>query len=389
MNNFLDNFLLFLPNLIVGILILIIGFVVALLVKKLVVKLLSKSRVKNKLSTKSTNPVEVDKMTNLIGNLVFLLVFFLFLPVVFEKLAITGLATPFANFSGSIIAFLPKLIAAAVILYIGFFVAKIIRDVVAVLLVKVGLDRLVNKYLGGQKVKISDVLANVAYAFVIVPLIIIALDLVGLHAISEPAKNIIASFLNYVPKIFVALLLVAVGVFLAKLLANLLENLLLGLNVDGLLARVGITQSFKLSTIISKVVMVVLIVVFVVEALTVLELQVLQTIGQAIIAYLPLVLSSVLILIGAYLLASFVEKKIVENNSDHRFLAVAVKFVILGLAAFMILSQLGFAKNIVEYAFIIVVGAVAVAFALAFGLGGRNFASKKLDELDRKIEEKK
>ena len=56
------------------------------------------------------------------------------------------------------------------------------------------------------------------------------------------------------------------------------------------------------------------------------------------------------------------------------------------LAGFMILSQLGIASQIVNTAFEIFLAAVAVAFALAFGLGGKDFAKKTLDKVDEKIE---
>ena len=393
MQQFLNNLEASLPSLLVGILLLVVAFVVATLVKKFVAKLLNKGSLKEKLTARNADPRESDKMVSLLANLAFLVVFVLFLPAIFSKLNLDGLSAPFTNFTNSIVTFLPNLLAAAVILYIGFFVARIVRDVVSALLVRLGVDGFINKYVNAESekvnVKVSDVLANIVYAFIIVPLIIIALDLVGLHVISEPAKNIINTFLSYVPKIFTALLLIAVGVFIARLLANLLQNILVGFNVDGLLAKAGIKREFKLSDLISKLVLVVLVVVFAVEALNVLDLAVLTGIGGAIISYLPLVLSAAIIMVGAYVLANFVESKIVERDPRHRFVALLVKVLILGVAVFMTLSQLGFAENIVEYAFIILVGAVGVAFALSFGLGGRDFAKDKLAKLDRKLEEEK
>ena len=66
--------------------------------------------------------------------------------------------------------------------------------------------------------------------------------------------------------------------------------------------------------------------------------------------------------------------------------AKIVKIAIYTLAAFMILSQLELAQNIVTIAFVVTLGAIAVAFALAFGLGGKDFAKKTLDKVDDKIE---
>lgn len=392
MDNFLESITGSLPGILAGVLILILAFVIAILIKKAIVKLLNKGSIKSKLASKNADPGEADKIIGLLGNIVFVVIFLLFLPAALAKLGLGAVATPFAGFTSFILDFLPKLVAAIVILYIGFFVAKVIRDIVSTLLARVGVDRFVSKHVkneGENSVKISEVLANIVYAFIIVPLIIVALDIVGLTAIAEPARNIINDFLGYVPKIFVAVLLIGVGFFIARLISNLLKSILAGLNVDGLLAKVGVSKSFNLSEIISKVVLVVLMIIFSVEALNVLNLEVLTNIGGSIIAYLPLVLGALLILVGAYLLGNYAEKKIVEKNPKNAFLAMTVKTVILAVAVFMSLSQLGLAKNIVEHAFIIVLGAIAVAFALAFGIGGKDFAKDKLNKLDKKIDSEK
>lgn len=390
MNNFIDNVTGALPDILVGILILIVAFIVATLVKKFVVKLISGSKLKNKISAMNNDENETKSMIDLIGNLAFLIIFLLFLPAVFSRLGLEAIATPFANFTTFALNFLPNLIAAVVILYIGFFVAKIIKDVVETILRKSGLNEFVSSGLKMNeepKVKMSEVLSNIVYAFIIIPLIIAALDILGLTAISEPAKIILVDFLSYVPKIFVAALLIGVGFFLARFLSSLLENILISVNTDGLLAKVGIKESFKLSELISKIVMVIIMIIFTVEALNVLQLQVFRNIGAAIITYLPLVLSSILILVGGYILANYLEKKIIERDPKQRTLALILKTVLLIFAVFMTLTQLGFAKNIVEYAFIILLGAVAVAFAIAFGIGGKDFAKDKLNKLDNKLEQ--
>ena len=85
--------------------------------------------------------------------------------------------------------------------------------------------------------------------------------------------------------------------------------------------------------------------------------------------------------IGGNILASFLTKV-----TDNKVLASTIRYGILVLAIFMALDQLKFAQNIVTTSFTIILGAFAVAFALAFGLGGRDFAAKQLDKLDKKID---
>ena len=55
------------------------------------------------------------------------------------------------------------------------------------------------------------------------------------------------------------------------------------------------------------------------------------------------------------------------------------------MAAFMAMSQLGIASRIVTMLFGAIVIAGAAAFAIAFGVGGRNWAAKKLEEMDNKL----
>jgi hypothetical protein len=63
------------------------------------------------------------------------------------------------------------------------------------------------------------------------------------------------------------------------------------------------------------------------------------------------------------------------------------KYAILTLAIFMALSQLGIAKSIVNAAFILILGGLALAFGIAFGLGGKEFASKYLEKFDKTLNE--
>ena len=55
----------------------------------------------------------------------------------------------------------------------------------------------------------------------------------------------------------------------------------------------------------------------------------------------------------------------------------------------MVLNQLGIATKIVNSAFVIILAALGVAFAIAFGIGGRDFAKKTLDDASKKLEENK
>src|SRR5699024_1281789 len=120
-------------------------------------------------------------------------------------------------------------------------------------------------------------------------------------------------------------------------------------------------------------------------------LHLLVEIATVITAYLPNVLAAVLILGVALIVANLVEKvfKDMLNVQAIRIIASFAKYAILVLAVFMALTQLGIATSIVSSAFILILGGLALAFGLAFGLGGKEFARKNLEEFDQTIEETK
>ena len=129
------------------------------------------------------------------------------------------------------------------------------------------------------------------------------------------------------------------------------------------------------------------VIFFVVEGLNVLKLDVLTDIGADIIGFMPTALAAVLILAATMIVSSMVEKAMRKNGMNSY--AVVAKIAIIGVGIFMILSELGIATAIVNEAFTLIVSAVAIAFAIAFGIGGKEFAARTLKKLEEKKEEKK
>lgn len=122
-----------------------------------------------------------------------------------------------------------------------------------------------------------------------------------------------------------------------------------------------------------------MVVFFIVESFGVLHLSILTGIGNAVIGYMPYVLASLLILLGCYLCDGLAGRALLKRN--HTVLALVSKIAIYTIGIFMILSELGIAEEIVNTAFILIVAALAAAFAISFGIGGRNFAEKVLKRL--------
>lgn len=388
----LNDLTSWLPSILSAVLFLLLAFIVASIAKAIVQKILEKTGVDQKLASAGIKDEKTGKSTDFIGQLVFLIVFLLFLPSALDRLNMNSVSAPITNAIESVLTFLPNLLAAGVVLFIGYYVAKVIRDILKSILNRVGLNKLQEK-LGVTAIEdqnsFSSVIANFIYVLILIPIIIAVLEILGLNSIAKPASDILNNILYYIPIIFISVLLLFVGYYIAKIVAPLLENILTSIGLD------RVTQEFipqsgsnpiSISKIVSEIVRWIILVVFFVEAVNVLNLDVLSGIGEAIIAYLPIVISAMIIIIGGYLLANWIESMIIKHSPASKSLALISKVLVLVIAAFMTLSQLGFAQSIVNILFIIVLAALAIAFAISFGIGGRKFAEKQLDKLDNKLE---
>mgnify|MGYP002510199917 CR=1 FL=1 len=365
-----------------AVLLLILAFIAAAIVKSLVAKLLTKTKLKDLLAKRSEE--SATKMTEFIGKLVHLIVFLLFVPGIFQSLGMENVSSPILGVLNTVWGYLPNILAAAIVLWVGFFVAKLIRELLVPVFDKLKVNRLQEK--AGIEVeesgKLSNTLAYIVYVLILIPVVITALRALNISAISDPAVEMLDIIFSFIPNILAALIILVVGCKVAKLSGGIVESLLRSSGLDAKLARhlEGKADSFVLSKVSGTVVHVVLTIFFVVESFGVLHLDVLTNIGSAVISYLPYVLAAVLILLACYVADSLAQKALQKNG--HKAFALGSRIAIYGIGAFMILSELGIAQKLVDTAFILIVAALAVAFALAFGLGGCEFAKRALQKLE-------
>ncbi|MCL2343031.1 MAG: mechanosensitive ion channel [Firmicutes bacterium] len=390
---FLNSLFGGLPNIIAAILLLALALFVAWLVKTIVVKGGKKIGLEKYTEKWGIGEGEGGKGSlELIGKIIFVLVFILFLPGILQKLGLEGVATPIVAMTTALVGYLPNILGAILVLVVGMFLAKIIKQVLTTLLKKAKIDNLQAKMgiaQGEDTVTFSTLIGNIVYIFILIPVIIAALQVLNISIISTPAMNMLNSILAIIPSIFVAIILIVIGVAIARIVGKLLADLLSTTGLNGLLNKMLGDKAGKitLSKVIGEFVKYIIILLFAVEAASVVHLDILNTVGLAVIAYLPSVIGAVLILGVGFLLASWVETLILKFASGAKFVAKIVKYAILLLAIFMTLNQLQLASNIVEYAFIGILGALAVAFAISFGIGGRGFAAGVLEKFNKKTEE--
>ena len=392
-----DRLMVNVPKAVEALILLIIAFICAYIVKNLMLKFLQVLKVDKALDKAKLDDNKKTSLKDFIAKLFYLITFALFVPGIFQKLGLTGVAEPVTAMMNKLLVYLPNIIASLVILIIGLCVAKVVKELlipvfknfkVDAYLEKVGLEK-------SNKVSLADVLANTVYVLILIPVIIAALDALKIEAISKPAVEMLNNVLVFMPRIVVAIAILFVGKFIGDLVQTLLEKVLLSIGTDKVTDNVlkasntKAVKDFSLSKTISYLVKYIIVIFFLVEGINILRLEVLTNIGNNIIAYMPYALSSAIIMAIAILVGNYAEYAINSKFEDNKVVALIVKVIVIAIGAFITLYQLGIAKEMINSAFIIVLGAFAVAFAIAFGMGGREFASHMLKKLEDKIDSNK
>ena len=389
LKNFLNSLPNRVPDVIFAILLLIVAFVVAKIAQKLVTKLLG--LIKGEKLTEKTGMKQesIDSAKAFIAKLVYFVVFLLFLPGVLDKLGMNSVSAPIENLANTFLNFIPKLVAASIIVVVGVFIAKILKDLLLPLVKATKVDKLQEKtgVQATEKTTFSNIIVNVIYGLVILFVVTAALEQLGIAAISNPASQIVSTIFAIIPNVLGAIVIIAVGVFIANLVAGLLENLLAGVGADTLVEKITGTPSKKLvlSKVISQAVKYVLVVIFLVQGVNVLELPVLTEIGAIVLGYVPAVVSAILIIAIGIFAGNTAESAIAKKFPEAKGGALIAKIAIYVVTGFLCLSQLGVATAIVESTFIFIIAAICIAFAIAFGIGGRTFAANTLEKVEKKI----
>lgn len=370
-----------------ALLLLALAVIVASVVKSLVKKLLNIKKI-SKLLAKIDGEGNTGSTANFIGKLAYLIVFLMFVPGIMGALNADSVAQPIMGLLNTIWSFIPNILAAVIVLLVGSAVARLIRQLLIPVFQRLKVDKLQEK--AGISVpdtaKLSNTLPYVVYVLILIPVIITALQVLNIRVISDPAVNMLNIIFGHIPSIIVAALIIGLGCMTARFAGQIISRLIATTGIDAKLTELtdGKMSKFVLSKVVGVVVQAVLIIFFVAEGLSVLGLTVLSNITTTIIAYLPNVLVAVIILIVAIFAARIAEKAM--KKSGLSAYTLIVKIAIFVIAAFMGLNQLGIATTIVNSAFILTLAALAVAFAVAFGIGGRNFAAKTLEKLFDKVE---
>ncbi|GAB3753835.1 hypothetical protein GCM10027591_02570 [Zhihengliuella somnathii] len=326
-----------------------------------------------------------------IGTIASLLVWLFGLVAILQLFNLEQVLTPVQGLLGGILGFLPNLVGAGFIFFIGYVIAKIVRQLVQTALNTVDLTKLTNKFASKDaepkdpvetNAKVSSLVGNLLFGIIIIVVAIAALQVLGIEAISQPAEQMLSMFLAAIPSIIAAGVLLAIGFVISSFLGKLLEELLRGVGTDRAIGGLGVVPAgTSASAVITKIVQVAIMIFFAIMAAQLLGFPAITNILHEVLELGGNVLFGGAIIAAGFLIASLIGKFVTHDLASKvlRYSAIAL-FIAMGL------RYMGLADSIINLAFGAVVIGGALAAALAFGLGGRDAAAKVLNKAERKAE---
>lgn len=382
--NLLNQITTYLPRLIGAGVLALVGWIIATGVRSAITYGLNKTDIDERL-----NQAGVVTMSQNIASIAYWLILLLWLPLVLGVLGLYGLLDPLNNMITNILDFIPNLFTAAIIGFVGYVIAKIVRGLVTGLVSSLDLQSLANRTGLGTQTNIANLAGMVVFFLIMISVIIAALDALRIKSISEPAINMLNQLMSAIPDILGAVLIVTIMYVIARFVASIVTSLLQNSGVDQLPARIGLSNlmgDYTLSRFVGHVIIFITVLFALIEAANRLGFGRMSDILTMFIAFSGDIFLGVVILSIGFWIASTLANLVMRSPSGSVWLANLVRVLIMGLVIAMGLRAMGIADSIVNLAFALTLGSVAVAFALAFGLGGREAAARLTNKLVDSVE---
>src|SRR5690606_24357651 len=372
----------FLPDLLAALLILLIGWLIARGIKALIVKLLKRTQWDERVFGRSN----VGDTNVFLANIVYYLLMIIVILAVLEVLGINEALAPLGNMLNEFLLFIPNLIGAILIGFIGYLLAKFVSN-----LIHIGgsfLDRFVDRTGFKDTDKLVRILRKVVFIIIFIPFLIQAFNALQMEAISQPANDILYAFTEMIGQILVAALILVVFIWGGKYLANFLEDLFRSLGLDNAAEKIQIHNMIganqSLSKIFANLIYFFLVFFGIITAVDILGLDRLSIILNEMLEVTGQIIFGLIILaIGNYI--SLLIYHTMTRSSSNTFIAGIIRWASLALFIAIALRTMGIANEIVELAFGLILGAIAVAVALSYGLGGRDAAGEHFRDIIKKV----
>jgi hypothetical protein len=382
------------PKVLIAILILVATWAVARAVQWVLQKAIDRSPSLRKHVTGTPH----ETVGHQLGTIAKLIIWLVGIMAALQFLGIGQILAPINELVTEIFAFLPKLIGAGLIFFIGLIVARIVKRLVETALTAANIDGLLARIGIGStegtvrtdpnavppgtapaatRASLARATGVLVFALIIIPVAIAALQVLGIESISGPAINMLNDILAAIPRVVAAALWLGIAFIAGRFLKTIIEAVLPATGFDDAIRSTGVIPgSTSPSRIIANIAMIAIILGASIEAAT-------QLGGGTIAIFLAqvtelggkVIFGTLIIVVGIFL-ARIVANLVGSGTGEGGFAQTIVRYAIVALFTAIGLTFMGLADQIVMLAFGLILGSAAVATALAFGLGGREAAGR-------------
>lgn len=364
------------PRLLGAIAILIIGLMIAKAIRNFVRKMLTQSGIDQKMDPQGKTPFSLAATISKLIYWVLLIYLFLF---VLNMVGVGGDALgPLKGLLSEIGGYIPNIIGAGLIGFIGYMIANIGKEAVG--LISSGIDSVGDRMGISGDFNLTGILKQIVFLFIFIPIILVALDTLNISTISDPAKHMLQTFFDAIPNIIGAAIILFVFIFGGRFISNVVKELMDNLGVDNSMKGLNISgmigENQSISSISSKILYFFIAFFGVITAVEKLNFGRLSEILNDVLDLSGHILFGMIILLLGNQISRFVADYF--NKTNQPAISTIARFATLGLFLAISLRYMGIADDIVNLAFGLILGAVAVAFALSFGLGGREAAGEQM-----------
>jgi len=385
------------PKVLIAILILVATWVVARAVKWVIQKAIDRTPALRRHMTGGPD----ETVGHQLGTIAKLIIWLVGIMAALQFLGIGQILAPINELVNEIFAFLPRLIGAGLIFFIGLIVARIVKRLVETVLIAANIDGLLARLgigstegtmrtdpaavppgaaPGATRASLARAAGVLVYALIIIPVAIAALQVLGIEAISGPAIAMLNEILAAIPRVLAAALWIGIAFIAAKFLKTIIEAILPPTGFDDAIRSTGVLPAAAFpSRIVANIAMIAIILGASIEAARQLGGDEIAIFLAQVTALGGKVIFGTLIIVVGIFLARIVSNLVGSGTGEGGFGQTIVRYAIIALFTAIGLTFMGLADAIVMMAFGLILGSAAIATALAFGLGGRDAAAQVLD----------
>ncbi len=385
------------PKVLIAILILVATWIVARVVKWALQKTIDRIPALRKHMTGAPK----ETVGHQLGVIAKLIIWLVGIMAALNYLGVGQILEPINALLDGIFGFLPNVIAAGLIFFVGWILARIAQRLVETALTALNIDGLLARMgigdtagtvrmspeevppgaaPGTTRATVARAIGILIFAMIIIPISIAALNVLKIDAISIPATNMLNDIFAAIPHILTAALWLGIAFILARFVKTIIEGILPPTGFDNAVRSTGVLPaSSSPSRIVANIAFIAVMLGAAIEAA--------QQLGGGTVAIFLAqvtelggkVIFGTLIIVTGMFLARIIAGLVGSSTGEGSYAEEIVKYAIIALFTAIGLTFMGLADQIVILAFGLILGSAAVAVALAFGLGGRDAAARFLE----------